>query len=70
MFITTRLVDITYTIDTIPCSIAPSNFFPFDTTIILSVDSVFSITLNVNINKYISMFIIITSILLCVFCFI
>ena len=66
MFITTRLVDITHTIDTVPCSIAPRIFFPFDITIILSVDSVFSITLNVNINKLVSMFIIITSILLCV----
>lgn len=65
MFITTKLVDITQIIDITPCSIAPSIFFPFDTTIILSVDSVFSITLNVNINKYISMLIIITSILLC-----
>ena len=61
IFITTRLVDITHTIDTIPCSIAPIIFFPFDTTIILSVDSVFSITLNVNISIYVISFICITS---------
>ena len=70
MFITTRLVDITHTSATIPCSIAPSIFFPFDITIILSVDSVFSITLNVNISRYVISFICITSFLLCVLSFI
>ena len=53
MFIITKLVEITQTIETVPCNIAPNIFFLFEIAIILSVDKVFSITLNVNINMYV-----------------
>ena len=57
MFITAILVEITHIIDIAPCSIAPCIFFLFVITIILNVDSVFSIILNENISIYVIIFI-------------
>lgn len=53
MFITTMLVDIIHIIDIVPCSIAPNSFLFLFIMIILSVDNVFSITLNRNISIYV-----------------
>ncbi len=64
IFVIMILVDINQQVHTIRFKKAPNSFLPLAITIILNVDSVFSIILAIKINIYIIIFIYFTNIIM------